>query len=924
MLPRYIMLASSMLAIPSLVHATPDDARAADQKASEAGIIVTGSRVIANGNNSPAPVTVIGVEQVLQSQPVPVAQALQNLPVFSGSQGQNSAPGGASANGSANVMNLRNMGLLRSLVLYDGHRVPPTSPQGYVDTNMIPQVLLKRVDMVTGGASAVYGSDAVSGVVNFITDSKFNGLRFDAQAGVSNHGDDKTQKLAAAFGTPLFDGRGHFEASYEYFNDPGIFSRLNRAWDSEMWTLGGAGTSASPYVAVKNSRLTTFAPGGLLVSAGTLSNNYWASNGVLTPFTSANGDYYTSESIKSAFRSHQLFGRFDYDVTDDIHAYVQGTGTINFNMNNATPNVLTGLKFSNTNPYLPASYAATLPSTFTMNTLLTQLGPVQPTSHSGQYFVIGDVSGKFGEGYTWELAASQSEARQTTRQPNDIDNSRLTAALDAVRDSAGNIVCRVSTTANAAAYAGCKPLNLFGPSAANADALAWIVQPFEYTSVTHMTDLSATLSGKPISTWAGPVTMALSGEWRSTSQTLNSNAQPTDITDCATLGTAYCYSPTKRWGSGSMASRPTRSQNVGEIAYEFDAPLLNDAVLAKDVQLNGALRYTHYNTNGGLWAWKLGGQWRVSNALSLRATRSRDIRAPSLNELYAPLSVGSGNVMDYLTGHLVNVPTYAGSNPDLKAEIAYTTTIGAVFKPSWAPGLSLAVDYYSMTINNAVTAINGSSSAVQRNCYASNGSSPYCALIVRPSATADVTQFYNIPINAAQMSTNGVDAELNYNFSLRHRPATFRLLATYQPHLRLIIPDVLNLDMGGAAYDPLNGGPSTTPSMRVTAMLHVAPLENLHVMVMERWRDSLRWNGDGSLVYAMGRIPAVAYTNLNVNYTLPKLAGYKADLFANVQNLFNKSSPIAPSTVIPGANTPFVTGDDAIGRYFTFGVKLVM
>jgi len=203
MLPRYLMLASSMLAMPSLVHATPADApAAADQKASEAGIIVTGSRVIANGNNSPAPVTVIGVEQVLQSQPVPVAQALQNLPVFSGSQGQNSAPGGASANGSANVMNLRNMGLLRSLVLYDGHRVPPTSPQGYVDTNMIPQMLLKRVDMVTGGASAVYGSDAVSGVVNFITDSKFNGLRFDAQAGVSNYGDDKTQKLAVAIGTP--------------------------------------------------------------------------------------------------------------------------------------------------------------------------------------------------------------------------------------------------------------------------------------------------------------------------------------------------------------------------------------------------------------------------------------------------------------------------------------------------------------------------------------------------------------------------------------------------------------------------------------------------------------------------------------------------------------------------------------------------
>jgi iron complex outermembrane receptor protein len=936
MIYRTLIMATTMLALPAVAHAADAPAQPDPyENVDESAIIVTGSRVIANGNNSPTPLTVVSVDQVLQAQPVPVAQALQNLPVFAGSQGQNSGPGGASANGSANVMNLRNMGLLRSLVLYDGHRVPPTSPLGYVDTNMIPQMLLKRVDTVTGGASAVYGSDAVSGVVNFITDSAFEGMKLDAQYGVSDHGDDRTQRIGLAIGRSVLGGRGHFEASYEFYNDPGIFNRFNRQWDADLWALSGSGTSASPYLAVKNARLTSYAPGGLLISANTLSNNYFAANGVLTPFvngTSTNstslqsggsGDYYTTESLKSAFRSHQLFGRFDYDLSDNIHAYVQGSGTFNYNKNNATPNVLTGLKFSNANPFV-SNYASALPSTFTMNALLDQRYPVQPTTQSSQWFAIGDLSGNFGKGYKWEFAVSQSQANQTTRQPNDIDNSRLTAALDAVRDGNNNIVCRVSTTAAASAYAGCRPLNLFGPSAADPAALAWIFQPFEYTSVTRMTDVAGTVSGQPVSTWAGPVTMALSGEWRSTSQYLNSNAQPTDITDCATLGTAYCYSPTKRWGSGSLASRPRKAQIVSEAAYEFDAPLITDMRFARDVHLNGAVRYAHYNTNGTNWAWKIGGEWKLSDGLTFRATRSRDVRAPNLNELYAPLSVGSGIVKDYITGNSNNVPTYSGSNPDLKPEIAFTTTIGAILRPESVPGLSLAVDYYSTTINNAVTTINGSSTAIQKNCSLSGGTSPYCALIVRATPTSDATHYFNVPVNAAQLSTNGVDAELNYAFNAFQRPASFRFLATYQPHLRLFIPDVANIDMGGAAYDPLNGGPSTTSAMRITAMLTISPVENLKVMVMERWRDSLRWNGDPTLVYAMPRIPSVGYTNANFNYSIPNLRTAKADLFLNVQNLFNVTSPIAPSGAIPGASTPFVSGDDAVGRYFTVGVRVRM
>ena len=145
-----------------------------------AEVVVTGSRVIKNGDQSPTPVTVLSVDDMKAVHPGTVADQLNDLPQFAGSRGQLTNPGGgsqgtssAAANPAANTLNLRNFGYTRTLILFDGHRLAPTAPDGTVDTNMVPNMLLKRVDIVTGGASAVYGSEAVTGVVNFITDTRF-------------------------------------------------------------------------------------------------------------------------------------------------------------------------------------------------------------------------------------------------------------------------------------------------------------------------------------------------------------------------------------------------------------------------------------------------------------------------------------------------------------------------------------------------------------------------------------------------------------------------------------------------------------------------------------------------------------------------------------------------------------------------------
>ena len=297
---------------------------------------VTGSRVISNGNDSPTPVTVVTTDQIQAVQPSRLADNLNDLPVFSGSRGQTSNPDPSSnggGNGAASELNMRNLGANRNLILFDGHRVPATLTDGTVDIDMIPQMLIQRVEMVTGGTSAVYGSDAVSGVVNFITDTKFNGVKFQTQGGISNYGDDATEDVGIAAGGLFLDNRLHLEGSFEYRNSAGILYRTDRSW-GDQWAAEGAGTAAAPYELVNNTRLANYTFGGLITGKGVLAGQTFQSNGVLSPFVAGrltgssccqvggDGAYYDS-SLVAPLSSKQMFGRADYEISDNTRAYLE-------------------------------------------------------------------------------------------------------------------------------------------------------------------------------------------------------------------------------------------------------------------------------------------------------------------------------------------------------------------------------------------------------------------------------------------------------------------------------------------------------------------------------------------------------------------------------------------------------------------------
>lgn len=330
--------------------AEPDAAETAQAEEPDTAneLVVTGSRTISNGNTSPVPVTVVTTEALTSVRPTSLTESIQVLPVFSGSRSQTSNPsatgGVGGGNGVAAQLNLRNIGANRNLVLIDGRRVPPTSISNIVDADVIPQLLIERVDTVTGGVSAVYGSDAVTGVVNFITNKKFSGVRGYVQGGMSEYGDGGQMAAGVAVGGSLFDGRGHFTASYEYRDDQGVDRRSARNWYSRPVVVG-SGTAAAPYRLITNATLANLPFGGRVTCTGACAINgqYFATDGVLATFTNgaaypgtANTQVggsggYVDLTMKAEQRMHQLYGRFDFEVSDSVRLFVLGSGTFKRN-----------------------------------------------------------------------------------------------------------------------------------------------------------------------------------------------------------------------------------------------------------------------------------------------------------------------------------------------------------------------------------------------------------------------------------------------------------------------------------------------------------------------------------------------------------------------------------------------------------------
>jgi outer membrane receptor protein involved in Fe transport len=908
-------------------------------------IVVTGSRVVANGNQAPTPVTVLATERLMETSPSNIPDALQRLPQFA-SQIGNRNIGAAGANGTGNYLSLRQFGSNRNLVLLDGSRLPPTAANGSVDTNVVPQSLIQRVEIVTGGASAVYGSDAVTGVINFIIDKNFTGVKLNSQIGISTYGDGTSWRVGGAVGTPVFGGRGHIVASYDHYEIKGIFDMESRPPAGDYPTVGGTGTAANPYRLIQHGRRTAETRGGLIVNTNVpgLRDINFKSDGVPSLFvhggdtgvsgleSGGDGFVYTFGTISAPLRTNQAFLRFEYDLTDTVKAYAQASYNDSFQHYPYTGNRMPGVLLSG-NPFIPASIQSVMTATNTPRIEIMRRnykedglpGRYNRNFQTNTLFMSG-VQGKIFDTFDWNANYLYSRnALQVTNRGN-INNERWAAALDAVIDPAtGRVVCQVSLTPAAGRFPGCEPINILGPTSTSLSAYDYVTDDTKFTLANLMHDVNFSITGSPVSTWAGPVTIAVSGEYRWLSLRNISTAEPTAVPDCSGLRPAgsNCSATGTVYQSDLTASMYA-TQNVKEIAGEVLVPLLSDVPFARSFEVNLAGRYTDYSTSGSVETWKAGVTWQVIDDLRIRGAMSRDIRAPTLQDLFAPSSSRPLSYSDLHTGVARNGVLFSQGNADLVPEVARTNTLGIIYQPSWAPRFSIALDYFEININNAITSANGTSTNIQRECEDSGGISPFCSLLARPLPFSDrtpanfPTAAYSQNLNAARQWTRGWDLEANYRFDLADVFAgapgnlAIRGLVTYQPLLkRQTISTVAPTESAGIA------GLSKVRA-NLTLNYTAGPL---NASVVERWQSSQHPSDPRINFDLREKIPAYAYTDISVSYDV-EVGGHTIVPFVTIENLFNKRPPITgngSSTV--GLFYPTSQGFDVIGRYFTGGVR---
>jgi outer membrane receptor protein involved in Fe transport len=930
-----------------------DAAAASGAQPEVAEVVVTGSRVITNGNDSPTPVTVMQAEELNNIRPGTVADALYTLPVFQGSinQTNTTSPTGAAGGGNptASTLNLRNLGSTRVLVLFDGQRVVPTLSNQIVDVDTIPQMLIQRVDVVTGGASAVYGSDAVSGVVNFVVDKNFNGIKADANMGVSSHSDDRSYRAGIAAGAPLFGGRGHVEGSYSYYDSQGIPLRTDRSTYNNTAALGSVsgstslpGSAANPLEVFQNVRNAQTSFGGV-ISNGVLSGMNFATNGVLVPFVHGTktgtsneeigGDgAYNNDTVVGDLRYNQLYGRFDFDVSDDVKWHNSVFFNQSHNSSSTSTTALNPDTFSAQNPFLAGPYQAQLAaagqSTFQLRKTFDVGALPYPelVANETQYQINSGLEGKLGT-YDWGVDLNYGESKMENTIYNNVNNQRLAAALDVI-NVGGTTTCRALAN-----NPGCVPFNAFGPTAASQDAINYVLGATDFTPRWRLMDTNGHFTGTPFNDWAGPVKVALSAEWRELtySATTTPGANPSTFANCTGIAFNCTQGTTLNWNL-SYAPRSAVTNTVKEAAIEFNAPLLSDLPFAKSLEFNGAARYTSYATSGDYWTYKLGLVWHVNDELTFRGTNSRDIRAPTLYELFRPEVDNPSTNTDYLTN-----TTYFAISRDLPApqdtaEIALTHTAGVVWQPT--PSLSASVDAYRIHIDNAINQIMGFNQQIQQLCYSSGGSSPFCALQTRPSGnftntspTNQVTAWLNYFINVATVETYGADFEVNWSGRAWDHRLNARLLGTYQPHYIFAQPGQPAYDLGDVAIPRIQlTGQANLPSLRLIGILTAGVTDHFTVSLQEHWRNAMTLDEQSppQEYWVAGpsgnHVPSFAYTTLNMQYDFEQKWG-ALSVYGNIRNLFNTPAPIAVDGGAPSLG--YAVSDEAglVGRYYTFGVR---
>lgn len=948
-------------------------------------IVVTGSRIARSGFSAPTPTTVVGAEEIERKAEPNIFNVINQIPAFAGSAATSTGTTSSSAGTNGrDVLNLRGLGADRTLVLLDGQRVIGVDTTGVTDISQFPQGLIQRVDVVTGGASASWGSDAVAGVVNFILDHNFNGIKANVSAGETTYGDGQNANLQLTAGTSFADGRGHIEASGEYYYNSGVGSpATHRDWyqGSKLlsYPLGEAPPGAPLLIAASHVSDFLLTPGAIITgtsnpAARGLIDTTFGAGGSLghlqtgwIPVDAAGnqvspwmigGDQRSDEGgvadLDTQMDRKTFYGRVSYDFSDAINVYATfNTATVYTNnvafLSTYKPGNLT---VHCNNPFLPSgiqSACGTANDTLSVGTMNVDLPNIQVQNIRTMYRWTAGGDGKFdmfGKSWKWDAYYTLGLNHITNNNIGQTLTNLYNAAIDAVPGPSGTIVCR-----NAVAQAqGCQPYNIFGtgvgdPSAAEYfSGTAWLR--------THLRQDAASLSfnGEPFSDWAGPVSLAFGGEYRR--EAFTQQADPCSYTQC---GNPLLLSE-NNWFSGNF--HPSQGAfDVKEEFVEVLAPMLAGGKTG-NLDLDLGARYASYSTAGGVLPWKAGLTYEppMIHGLRFRGVASRDIRAPNLNDLFAAPSTPTGGVLGRFgtvtDNTIVKVPTV--SNLDLKPEVSQTYDAGIVFQPEWLPRFSISVDYYQLSLKDAIGTITAQE---EMDLCADTGNPSLCDLIKywttaggasdpTGTPTLPVNKVTNQPpavvavqeINLAKTFTNGIDIELAYAKPLadifKQASGTLSLHGLISSTFHYLnypgIPGQPVLELAGENSGSIAKWRSNLDETYATDN------DRWELMLTERWISAgvnntsyIQCTSDCPVATATAEtinnnyIPGAFYLDLSGSYNIYEHAdGGNFQVYFKVTNLLDKDPPPVPlfgSLPINNGTNPVLY--DTLGRRFIVGAR---
>jgi len=963
----WLYLSASALAIWNSQAA---NAQMAATEAVPEQVLITGSLLGATGFVAPTPVTQVSAVQVETRALTGIGTDIEELPFAQTGGGLTRNTNGIVA-AAQSTPNLRGLGSNDTLILINGQRPVPVNPTNNFDTDMIPSSLVDRFDVVTTGASATYGSDAVAGVVNFILKDHLEGFTGNAQYGVSQRGDEDQLFDSLAWGTAFAGGKGHFIIGGEFAKEYHTVNMYARAWGRNEPPVTGAVALGSGRAAGQPANVLTThvevangTEGGLLlgcyatvsasVSKCSLSGTSFNSSGQpysfpLTiignypnpsSFALGTGNYGVSSmnrQLEPPYQRGAGLARVEYDITPDINAFVAvNYGQLESNDPSAGSPFPVQLQILSGNPYIPASVQAAM----TANNIaaieiakenLDGVG-VGNTAENKNTMIQSfyGLKGSIFTNWNWDLQGSYGRTEVWQAFLNVPSVANLDSAAYVVKDANGTPICgptatnplpfkNAGTTAvtNAAIlaaqmYPGCQPYNAFG--VASAASLNYINNlpdgPDGSKANIRQYMFNGDINGSPYMLPAGPLDLALGANYRHNSY-LQVGEPP------AVAGYYQTRNP------------PTFfiDQSVWEVYGEAGVPVVRDLPFAQAIDLNGAARYTNYSITGGVTTWKYGGTWDINDMVRLRGTRSQDIRAPNFTELsLLPTSSATtlNNPISNIGQRVSNILTTG--NPALQPEVAQNVTGGVVFQSMfpWLPGFRASADYYRIRIAGQIASV-GAQDVINR-CLVLK-LQDFCNQITFSGTNINTT----FGIQALHLFQVNLNSELqdgwDFNISERVPIAYFGLpgvldlsalgsyvdqQSTYQSQSDGSVIKTNSTDTAGSPRWAWNAN-ATYNVDRITANLQLRYYSPIKYGTQYIGPDDRAYSPTNPQSINRNIWPAAMTWNLHLAYdVIQEPDGQDLQVYFNVDNLFDKDPPLIWFNV---------STYDIVGRYFKIGIR---